>query len=139
MNVRVKNKKHLQGICNNLVESLANHPSNYLSFWSHFYLPDMELDLTFSLLTDNEFPEFLNGKQCKDINQVLVEYRGFFLSHLEKYNIKIEDIDEAFIHIVVPKRPDKSIEFDIDLVVKTSDEKTYKANVVRTYWEEVSK
>lgn len=99
----------------------------------------MELDLTFSLLTDNEFPEFLNGKQCKDINQVLVEYRGFFLSHLEKYNIKIEDIDEAFIHIVVPKRPDKSIEFDIDLVVKTSDEKTYKANVVRTYWEEVSK
>ena len=135
----MKNKKHLQGIGNNLVYSLANYPANYLPFWSHLYRPHEEVDLKFHLLSDNDFPEFLTGEECQDMKSILDEYRGFFLRHLEMYKIDLGDIKEAYIHIFAPHRRYKMRVFNINFIVKTIDDRTYTSTIVRTYWGDESK
>lgn len=130
----MKNKKHLQGICNNVVYSLANHPANYFPFWSHLYLPEKDFDVIFHLLIDNNYPEYLTGAQCNDLSRTLSEYRGMFLNHLEIHKISRDDIKSAYFHIINSNSSGKMMELTIEFLVETTDETTNKATMVRSFW-----
>ena len=70
----MRNKKHLQGICNNIVDSLTKHPGNYFRFWSHLYSSNFKFDLIFHLLIDNDYSQHFTGKQCQDFEEIATKF-----------------------------------------------------------------
>jgi len=114
--------------------SLTEHPENYFRFWSHLYLPEIDINLRLDLFLDNKYPEYLSGETCSDIQSTIIEYRGFFLNHLEKYNIDKEVINEANILIKTDRKKGKMIIFEVKFVVKTKDGKKYEATTLPSFW-----
>jgi hypothetical protein len=130
----MNNAKHIQGVCNNLIMSLTEHPGNYFRFWSHLYLPEIDIDLKLNLLADNNYPKYLSGEACSDIQSTIIEYRGFFLNHLDKYKINKEEINVANILIKTDRKKDKMIIFEAKFVVRTEDGKIYEASTTPSFW-----
>lgn len=114
--------------------SLTDHPENYFRFWSHLYLPEIVINLKLDLFLDNKYPEYLSEEACSDIQSTIIEYRGFFLNHLDNYKIDEEEITEANILIKTDRKKDKMIIFEAKFVVKTKDGKKYEATTMPSFW-----
>ncbi len=130
----MKNAKHLQGICNNLIMSLTEHPENYFRFWAHLYNPEIDIDLKFNLFLDNDYPKHFSGKACSDMQSTIIEYRGFFLNHLNLHKIALEDIKEAIISVNTDTKKDNMIIFEAKFEVTTINGKQYEAMTMPSFW-----
>jgi hypothetical protein len=130
----MKNVKHLQGICNNLIMSLTEHPENYFRFWSHLYKPTIDFGLKLNLLVDNNYPDYLTGDACSDIQATIFEYRGFFNSQLEKHKIDCNDIQDATIEIKTDIVREKVKIFEAKFIVRTKDGQKFEAMTLPSFW-----
>lgn len=130
----MKNAKHLQGICNNLIVSLTRYPENMFTFWKHLTDLNSTLDFSFDLISDEEMPSVFSIPTQADLQSTILRYRKFLFDHLDMYDIDKNEIDKAKITIKTEKKIGDMHIIEAKFTLTIKEGKKYEAKTVPTLW-----